>query len=95
MKKINSVFTLLVMALIGLSLTGCSKDNLDTNQYVGGVSLNVYGPSPVMRGGQLRFLGSNLDQVREVIPSPTLMSFRLVFPVRFALQYPRTVLWKV
>jgi len=67
MKKINSVFTLLVMALIGLSLTGCSKDDLDTNQYVGGVSLNVYGPSPVMRGGQLRFLGSNLDQVREVI----------------------------
>ena len=68
MKKIYSVFTLLVMALMGLSLTACSNDdNLDTNQYKGGVSLNVYGPSPVMRGGQLRFLGSNLDQVSEVI----------------------------
>ena len=56
------------MALLGLSLTACSNDdNLDTNQYKGGVSLNVYGPSPVMRGGQLRFLGSNLDQVSEVI----------------------------
>lgn len=68
MKKIYSVFTLLVMALLGLSLTACSsEDDLDTNQYKGGVSLNVYGPSPVMRGGMLRFLGSNLDQVSEVI----------------------------
>ena len=56
------------MALLGLSLTACSSDDdLGTNQYQGGVSLNVYGPSPVMRGGQLRFLGSNLDQVSEVI----------------------------
>ena len=67
MKKIKNIFALAVIALAGLSLTGCSNDDLDTNQYQGGVSLNVYGPSPVMRGGQLRFLGSNLDQVREVI----------------------------
>ena len=33
MKKIYSVFTLLVMALMGLSLTACrNDDNLDTNQ---------------------------------------------------------------
>ena len=51
---------------MGLSLTACSEDDLDTNQYKGGVSLNVYGPSPVMRGGQLRFLGSNLDQIAQV-----------------------------
>jgi len=67
MKTIKNIYTLLVVALIGLSLTACSKDDLDTNQFQGGVSLNVYGPTPVMRGGQLRFLGSNLDQVREVI----------------------------
>ena len=67
MKKIYNVITLLVVALMGLSLTACSNDDLDTNQYQGGVALNVYGPSPVMRGGQLRFLGSNLDQIREVI----------------------------
>lgn len=66
MKKINNIFTLLVMALMGLSLTACSNDDLDTNQYQGGVSLNAFGPSPVMRGGQLRFIGSNLDQIREV-----------------------------
>lgn len=67
MKNFKNIITLLAVALLGLSLTACSKDNLDTNQYQGGVALNVYGPSPVMRGGQLRFLGSNLDQVREVL----------------------------
>lgn len=29
--------------------------------------MNVYGPQPVVRGGTLRFLGSNLDQVTQVI----------------------------
>ena len=66
MKKIKNIFSLLVVALIGLSLTACSKDDLGTNQYQGGVSLNVYGPNPVMRGGQLRFVGSNLDQIASI-----------------------------
>lgn len=66
MKKYQNIFALLVIALMGLSLTACSNDDLDTNQYVGGVSLNVYGPNPVMRGGTLRFLGSNLDQIASV-----------------------------
>ena len=65
--KCGVAITLLAVALMGLSLTACSKDDLGTDQYKGGVSLNVYGPTPVMRGGTLRFLGSNLDQVREVI----------------------------
>lgn len=51
---------------MGLSLTACSEDDLDTNQYQQGVHLNVYGPQPVMRGGQLRFLGSNLDQISKI-----------------------------
>ena len=54
------------MALVGLSLAACSEDNLDTNQYKGGVSLNAYGPNPVMRGGTLRFVGSNLDQIASI-----------------------------
>ncbi len=66
MKKIKNMFALLVVALVGLSLTACSSDDLDTNQYQGGVSLNAYGPNPVMRGGQLRFVGSNLDQIASI-----------------------------
>ena len=66
MKKLNSIFTLLVMALVGLSLTACSEDDLDTNQYKQGVHLNVWGPNPVMYGGTVTFKGSNLDQVASI-----------------------------
>ena len=66
MKNFKHIYTLLVMALVGLSLAACSNDDLDTNQYKGGFSLNAYGPNPVMRGGTLRFMGSNLDQVASI-----------------------------
>lgn len=66
-KNIYRIMSLLAIALVGLSLTACSEDDLDTNQYGAGVRLNVYGPQPVMRGGQLRFLGSNLDQIAQVV----------------------------
>ena len=43
------------LLLTGVSFTSCLKgDDVDTNQYVGGISLNVFGPSPVARGGELR-----------------------------------------
>lgn len=67
MKNIYKIMSLLLVAVMGLSLAACSKDDLSTNQYGSGVRLNVYGPQPVMRGGQLRFLGSNLDQIAQVI----------------------------
>ncbi len=58
---------MLVVALMGLSLTGCNdEDNLDTNQYVGDVSLESFGPCPVLRGGTLHFYGKNLEQITEV-----------------------------
>ena len=66
MKNMKNIITLLVVALMGLSLTACSNDDLDTNQYKGGVSLNAFGPNPVVRGGQLRFVGSNLDQIASI-----------------------------
>lgn len=58
---------MLIAAIVGLSVSSCSEDDLSTNQYGGGVKLNVFGPSPVMRGGTLRFIGSNLDQVAQVV----------------------------
>ena len=66
MKKIFNIISLLAVSVAILS--GCKDELVDTNQYAeAGVSLNVYGPQPVMRGGELRFLGSNLDKVTEVI----------------------------
>lgn len=47
-----------------IAFTSCGlEDDLDTNQYVSGTHLLAFGPSPVARGGQLRILGSGLDQV--------------------------------
>ena len=80
MKNFKHIYTLLVMALVGLSLAACSNDDLDTNQYKGGFSLNAYGPNPVMRGGTLRFVGSNLDQVASIqIPGvPAITNYDVV-----------------
>ena len=69
MKKTKNIFALLVMALAGLTLASCGEDDLDTNQYLGGVSLNAYGPNPVMRGGTLRYVsrgGLKLEKAIEV-----------------------------
>ena len=69
MKKNNIFSAILTMCLMltgTVSFTACSSDDLDTNQFASGVSLNVYGPTPVMRGGTLRFIGSNLDQISQV-----------------------------
>ena len=67
MKKFNPIFIMSMIAFIGLSLTSCSEnDELNTDQYGNGISLNSFGPSPILRGGTLHFLGSNLDQISEI-----------------------------
>ena len=59
--------TLLAAAVLTLaSLTGCVDNKLDTDQYAGSVALAAIAPNPVMRGGELRIIGSNLETVTEV-----------------------------
>lgn len=67
MKTLHTIKILLLACVAALGFTACDNDDFSTNQYKGGVSLNVFGPSPVIRGGELRFYGSNLDQVTEVV----------------------------
>lgn len=69
MKKFFSISGLLAlcMLLVTPAVTSCDDDDkYNTEQYKGGVSLNVFGPSPVARGGELRFLGSGLDKITKV-----------------------------
>lgn len=66
MKKINNFLILTLSCLMLLGFFACGEDDLSTNQYKGGISLNVFGPSPVARGGQLRFLGSGMDKIQSV-----------------------------
>ena len=67
MKKISNIFAMLVVALVGLSLTACSDgDDLSTDQYGNDISLQSFGPCPVLRGGTLYFYGTNLDQIESI-----------------------------
>ena len=61
MKKIFQLTTLVAMALVVFS---CTKKEVSTEQFdTTAVVLKAYGPQPVVRGGILRFVGSNLDKV--------------------------------
>ncbi len=59
-----------MVALLTSSIlfTACRKDDdADTNQMqTGKIALNVYGPVPAMRGGELRFIGTNLNKVTQI-----------------------------
>ena len=57
-----------LMLMSGFAFTSCDDDDDDfsTEQYVGGVSLNVFGPCPVARGGELRFLGSGMKHIQSI-----------------------------
>lgn len=59
---------LFAVALSGLTLTACSEDDLDTNQYnKSGVNILAFGPMPITRGETMRLTGTKLDQVKEVL----------------------------
>ena len=61
MKKIFQLTTLVALALVVFS---CTKKEVSTEQFdTTAVVLKAYGPQPVVRGGILRFVGSNLDKV--------------------------------
>ncbi len=68
MKKIyrlNGVISMRLAMRMSM-LTACEQDTHDTQQYKGGVNLNVWGPRPVARGGELRFLGSGMNQITSI-----------------------------
>ena len=64
MKKILKYFALI--SLCTAALVACKQEAFDTDQYGTGVKFSALAPNPVMRGGELRILGSNLDQVAAV-----------------------------
>ena len=68
LNKLTAAVMAGLMLISGVTFTSCNDDDDDfsTQQYVGGVTLNVFGPSPVARGGELRFLGSGMKQIQSV-----------------------------
>lgn len=58
-------FFLFVCLSLGILLTACQKD--DDEAVPDGVQLLSFGPSPALRGDELRFIGHNLDQVTAIV----------------------------
>lgn len=55
---------LLCILVSGIIMTACNKDD----DAVGSAThLNSFGPSPALRGGDLKFIGVNLDKVTKII----------------------------
>ena len=94
MKKINKLFAMLVIALSGLSLAACDNgDELSTDQYGNEITLNAFGPCPVLRGGTLHIYGNNIDQISEVdLPgADPITSFEVIqrgTPSEITIQVP-------
>lgn len=65
MKKIHITGLILGVLFSVVFFTGC-KDNEDNSNTT---TLNVFGPSPALRGGELKFIGVNLDKVTSVVLS--------------------------
>lgn len=58
------VALLIIFAAIGLTVTSCEKDD---NAEPDVVTLESFGPSPILRGGELKIIGRKLDRVTVVV----------------------------
>lgn len=68
-RKINKYFYAAFMLSIlmgGLLFSSCEDDDKED---LTTIKLNVYGPSPALRGGELKFIGMNLDKVTSIVLS--------------------------
>jgi len=54
--------TIFILIANGIFFAGCEKEKLNT-----AVVLNSFGPSPALRGSDLRFIGTNLDKITSVV----------------------------
>ncbi len=55
-----------LVLIVALVFTSCDNDDED----LVAVTLSVYGPSPALRGGELKFIGQNLDKVTSITLKP-------------------------
>lgn len=63
--KINiKILVLLSLLISGVIMTACDNDD---DAVGSAVQLNSFGPSPALRGGELKFIGVNLDKVTAIV----------------------------
>jgi len=56
------VSSIACVLLSGLFLNSCKDDEVASS-----TTLSVFGPSPALRGGELKFIGTNMDKVTAVV----------------------------
>lgn len=56
-----------IVLLAALVFTSCDRTE---DEDLVTVKLSVYGPSPALRGGELKFIGQNLDKVTSIVLQP-------------------------
>ena len=78
---------LILLASICLLVYACKKDD-DTDSTR--ISLLSFGPSPVLRGGELRFIGHHLDQVTAIIlpDNVEVTAFKTKTPELLVIEVP-------
>ena len=80
-------FSFLLLGVLFV-LNNCKKDDDIAS---GLVQLNSFGPSPALRGGDLRFIGTNLDQVTAVIlpNNVEVTTFKTKTPELLVIEVPK------
>jgi len=62
MKKLYSLLLTILCIVVGAGIfSGCQKDENTA------VKLDAFGPCPVLRGSEIRFIGDNLDRITAVV----------------------------
>ena len=84
---------ILLVAGTGIFFVSCNDDDDDDNAG-GQIELYSYGPMPIARGAQLKFIGVNLDQVTSIILPDNIeiqaSEFTSVTPKLLTLTVPQT-----
>lgn len=91
MNKPYRIIKLLGVGLLALAVLFCSCKKDDDNAKSNAIELLSFGPSPALRGGELRIIGNNLDKVTAVIlpANVEVTSFTTKTPELITLTIPQ------
>ncbi len=80
-------FTFIWLTLIGVVFVSCEDDDDDSNN----VLLEAFGPSPVLRGNDIHFIGENLNRINSIVlpPNIEITEINVVSPSELTITVPQ------
>lgn len=84
----NNFLLVLCFMAIGIFLSSCEEDE---DVSISATQLHSYGPSPALRGGDLKFIGTGLDKVTAVILPNNIevTTFKTKTPTLLVIEVPQ------